>query len=744
MNDATADSPAAGDAAEPGASGDRPWRWRVGRRRLLIGAGATLGSLLVGAPVALELGRPKLAEWMLERGTGPVEIPESSLVWFELTRQGITLHVPKIEMGQGIHTALAQVAAEELRVRPGQLTVVQADTARGFPLATMFTFGSSSVASLYTPIREAAAGVRAMLAVDAARLLGVEPKSLTAADARFLITGTERQIAYTDVIVAHRGPWREPEEQPELRPARDFAVIGTSAPRVDIRAKVLGEATYGYDARVPGMSYGAFAVPPRFGAELRSAEPGDAPDLPGVQRVVIDLEAGFAGVVADTRTRAWAAVRALRLRWSEGTRVDASAVERQVTAGEGVVLRRDGAIGRALAEGRIVEAEYRTPLAAHAHLEPLAALARVAPGPTGKVEVWAPTQSPETVVNDLHAALGDDREVVVHVTQLGGSFGRKAGQHVAVAAARLSAAAGRPVHVGWTRETDLRQGFYRPPTHTKLRGAVGKDGRIRGVAQFSAAGDIIWAVAGLPEPVRSLLGFDPGGLLGKFLPYDLPAYQVVNRREQLPVPTGPWRGLGLLPNTFALESFLDELAEAAGADPLAFRLAHLRKAGKQGRRLQAVLRAAARMARWDEPLPTGRGRGIACSGDAGTVVAIVAEVDLSDGQLRVTGVDVAVDCGLVVNPAGARLQAQGSVVMGLSSTLREELQVRDGQVVSDNFDSYRIQEMADTPPVRVTFVGGGEVPHGMGEPVVGPVPAAVANAVRAAGGPRLRRLPLRL
>lgn len=722
----------------------RPRRRRFTRRRLLIGAGATVGSLVVGVPVALEYGRPALVQWMLERGTGPTEIPESSLVWFELTRDGITLHVPKIEMGQGIHTALAQIAAEELQVQPDRLAVVQADTARGFPASAMFTFGSTSVASLYTPIREAAAAVRAMLALDAARQLGVEPQQLTATDGTFQVAGTDRSLAYTDVIAAHQGPWQEPGEPPALRPAGEFTSIGRSAPRVDFRAKVLGEATYGYDARLPGMGYGAFAVPPRFGARLESAEPGDTAGMPGVQQVVIDVEAGFAGVVADTRIRAWAAARALKLTWSEGTRVDTGALERQVTAGDGVVLRRNGSIRSALSQGRIVEAEYRTPMAAHAHLEPLAALARVEPGPAGKVEVWVPTQSPESVLEDLHAALGEDRAVVVHVTQLGGSFGRKGGQHLAVEAARLSAAVGRPVHVGWTRDTDLRQAFYRPPTHTKMRGSIGPDGMIRGVEQHSAAGDIIWAVAGLPEPVRGLLGFDPGGLLGLFLPYDLPAYRLVNRREQLPVPTGPWRGLGLMPNTFALESFFDELAEAAGTDPLTYRLAHLRESGEQGERLRNVLRTAAQMAGWSESPPAGRGRGIACSGDVGTVVAVVAEVDLSDGRLRVTGVDVAVDCGLVVNPAGAKLQAQGSVVMGLSSALREELRIHDGQVVSDNFDSYPILAMADTPPVRVTFVGGGEVPYGMGEPVVGPVPAAVANAVRAAGGPRLRSLPLRL
>lgn len=222
---------------------------------------------------------------------------------------------------------------------------------------------------------------------------------------------------------------------------------------------------------------------------------------------------------------------------------------------DGSEIRRTGPVSRAFSEGTVISAEYATPMAAHAHLEPLAALASVASGSNGRIESWVPTQSPETVVADLRRAFGEDREIVVHVTQLGGSFGRKAGQHLAVEAARLALAAGRPVHLGWTREQDLRHAFYRPPTRTRLWGSVGADGRIRGVQQFSAGGDIIWAVAGLPEPIREVLGFDPGGLLGQFTGYEVGAYRVVNRRERLPVPCGPWRGLGPLPNTFAIERF---------------------------------------------------------------------------------------------------------------------------------------------------------------------------------------------
>ncbi|HEY5981503.1 MAG TPA: molybdopterin cofactor-binding domain-containing protein [Microlunatus sp.] len=714
------------------------------RRRVLIGLGAGAGALLVGAPVALTLGRPSLVDVVTERGTGPQETPESAVVWFAADADGITFYVPKVEMGQGIHTTLALIAAEELELDPTTLTVVQADTARGFPLDTMFTFGSSSVTALFTPIREAAATLREMLRIEAARQLGVDPAEVTARNGTFVVTGTARSVTYQQVADTHTGDWAEPADTPPLKPVAEFARIGRTTPRVDFRAKVLGEATYGYDARLDGMLFGAVAHPPTWASTLDTASEGTARNRPGVVEVVIDKEAGFVGVVADTRTRAWRALEALDLAWSvSGTEVDQAEIDQLVTPGQGAVIRREGSVRRALSAGTVVEADYRTPLAAHAQLEPVAALVDVAPGDNGTVRVWAATQTPDSVISGIQEALGKDREVLVQPTQIGGSFGRKTGVGAAVEAARLSAAVGRPVHVGWTREDDLRQGYYRPPTHTRLRGSVGDDGRIRGIEQLTGTGDIIWAVAGLPELVRDLLGFDPGGVLGQFLPYALPAYRVVNRREQLPVPTGPWRGLGLFPNTFALESFVDELALAAGADPLRFRLDHLPDT-EDGRRLRAVLERAGVLASWGTPLPAGRGRGIACSLDLGTAVAQVAEVEVVDDRVMVRDVKVAVDCGLVVNPAGATLQAQGSVVMGLSSTLREELTVLDGMIEQTNLDSYQLLRLGDTPPIEVVFIEGGDEPRGMGEPVIGPVAAAVANAVAAATGRRLRQLPLRL
>ena len=718
-----------------------PRRRRLTRRRFLIGAASGAGLLLVGAPIALDRGRPFLAEQVLERGIGDPEIPEP-MVWFELTPAGVTLHVPKIEMGQGIHTALAQIALAELPLLDADtLAVVQADTRRGFAGGTMFTFGSTSVSSLYQPLRTAAAAVREMLLADAAERLGADRQQLAMTPGEISVFGQATAVSVAEIVRDHEGTWEPPEDADLLT---DPSAPIPDLPRVDMRDKLTGSAVYGYDARLPGMRYGAVARPPRFGAELVSAQAPDWFADEGVE-LVLDLEAGFAGVVAPSRTLAWNARDALDTAWSGGTTASTEDLEAALDAEDGAVIRRTGNLREALADGTVVEAAYRTPYAAHAHLEPLAALATVTPATDdapAQVEAWVPTQAPDTVIDQTRELLGDDAEVVVHVTYLGGSFGRKGSQDAALEAVRLSRAAGVPVHVGWTREEDLRHGLYRPPTHTRLRGTVGTEGRIRGVEQHSSSGDIIWAVAGLPEFVRGTLGFDPGTLLGQFLPYDLPAYRVHNQRQQLEVPTGPWRGLGLLPNVFATESFVDELALAAGVDPLAFRLDHL-PATETGDRLAAALRAAAEESGWDTPPEPGRGRGIACSVEHDTVVAQVAEVSVTGGEITVHRVVCVVDPGLVISESGARLQSVGSVVMGLSSALLEHLPIADGAVLPGNVDGYPILPLDRTPPIDVTLVESSEVPHGLGEPVLGPVAAAVANAVAAATGERLRTLPLR-
>jgi isoquinoline 1-oxidoreductase beta subunit len=379
-------------------------------------------------------------------------------------------------------------------------------------------------------------------------------------------------------------------------------------------------------------------------------------------------------------------------------------------------------------------------MAAHAHLEPQAALVEVKPE---RVRVWMSTQAPGSIRKQVAKALGREEESVELLpTHVGGGFGRRLDARAALEAARLSQATGRPVHVGWNRTEELRHGFYRPPTHHRLRASLEESGRVLAFEHQQASGDVIFGM--VPEVVATVMGADFGAWRGGTLQYTaVPHRQVRAQRVRLPVPTGSWRGLGLLANTFALEGFMDELAHAAGEDPLAFRLKHLGE-DEQGRRWRRVLEAAATRAGWGTAVPEGRARGLACSVDAKTVVAQVAEVSVEGGRVRVHRITCAVDCGLVVNPDGATAQVEGAVTMALSSTLLEQLTWKDGQVQAENFHDYPLLTMADAPDIDTVFVGEGETPLGMGEPPLGPVAAAVANAVFALTGQRLRSLPLKL
>ncbi len=721
-------------------------RWRTTRRRFLIGSSA-LGVLGVGAYFGVQEGRPMLASAFENASLGG-NTPTKPLLWFEVTpNAGVTFFVPKAEMGQGIHSALAQIAAEELELEPGQLRVQPADSSHAFGRNEFFTFGSSSVSSLFMPLRQAAANLREMLRLEAAKQWRVAPGEVVALrGACFARQNPKQTLTYGQIVAARTGEWIELEQPAVLKDQKQFTSVGRSAPRIDVLAKLTGKPVYGYDASVPGMLYGAVARPPRYGAKLVSASPGEASAAPGVVRVVLDVARNFAGVVADTRTRARAALEKLELTYEGGTNISQAELESLVTArvGAGVVVRKRGNVDAALKGAQPIEAAYRTPLAAHAHLEPLAALVDVR---ADTVEAWIPTQGTNLEVSALKAGLGGKREVLVHPMQMGGSFGRKGAQTAAVEAALLSEAVGKPVHVGWTRAEELRHSFYRPPSHTVLRGALGTDGRIAALDQTTANGDILFGAIKVPvldDEIKNLLGFDFGVLSGLFTPYDIPNYRVHSQRIALPVPTGAWRGLGLFPNTFALESFMDELAVAAKTDPLEFRLKHV-PATEDGRRMKTVLEDVAQRSDWRSPAPEGRARGIAFSGDVRTAVAMVAEVSRQGTEIVVHRVTVSVDAGLIVNPANAALQARGSVVMGLSSTLLEKLTVKDGLVEQSSFDDYPLLKLSQTPPqIDANFVPGGDAPLGLGEPVIGPVAAAVANAVFKLTGQRLRELPLKL
>ena len=722
-------------------------RWRVSRRGFLIGLGVTGTGLALGWQFAVPEARRRIAG-ALDVGGAPGGVKASPTAWFEVgdpevgngpeVGNKVTLHMPKVEMGQGIHTALAQVAAEELELEWDQLDVVSASTARGLK-DSFGTGGSSSVNTMYLPLREAAATLREMLRAKAAETWDTNPALTVAMNGSVFQQQNPRETLTYSEIANGVTDWEIPKDPPALKAKRDFRYIGQPAQRVDFREKLTGRAQYGYDMRLPGMLYGAVARPPTLRAELVSASAGGAMSVKGVEAVVI--EEGFAGVVATSRAKAYEGVAAMELGWAGGISASQDELLEMVRTPQqkGVVIQREGRVDANLG-AEVVTAEYSSPFAAHAHLEPQAALVDVR---ADSVTAHVSTQSPELVREDIAEVLGRKKEEVeVTATYLGGGFGRRLNVEVALEAARLSKAAGKPVHVGWNRNEEFRYGYVRPATHSRFRASLNPDGSVNAVEHQQASGDVAFPF--FPAPAATVLGADFGAWRGSMVHYSgIPHRRTIAHRVQLPVKTGWWRGLGLLANTFALESFMDELAHKAGQDALEYRLAHFDNSDT-GKRFKTVLSAAADAAGWGKPMPKGRALGIACSSDVRTVCAQVAEVSSEDGKIRVHKMTAAIDPGLIINPDGVKAQTQGSVVMGLSSTFLERLTFKDGLPEASNFDRYPLLTIKDTPEIEVVLLESGDVPYGVGEPPLGPVAAATANAVFALTGQRLREIPLEL
>ncbi len=716
-------------------------RWRPTRRGFLIGTGVAGLGVALGIGFGIPYGRLQLAR-MLDNGSAPGGFAAEPFLWFEITPDNqIRLYVSKVEMGQGIHTALAQIGAEELGLDLSQLELRQATTHVG-PADGMGTSGSSSVSSVYAPLRQAAATLREMLRAEAALALGVAADQLVLDGGSFVAANDAgKRMTFGEIVTHHQqraGDEWETVEGAALKSEDDFTVIGRPVQRIDIPAKVTGAAGYGYDMRMDEMLYGAVWRSPTLEGKLTGATAGEAANGDGVAQVVI--QDGFAGVVASSREAARAALSRLEVTWDEGKRWQQAELDELVTVGNGngIVVQKEGDAPGQLGENTTLKAEYRSPMAAHASMEPQAALAHVT---ADKATIWVSTQAQGNIQSRIADVLGMDKEQVeVIPTYLGGGFGRKVEADASLEAAILSKAAGKPVHVGWDRSEEMRNGYFRPPTHSVLYARLDDNGRLLALEHRQASSDVAFSM--LPGFVSKIMGADFGAWRGATLHYG----GVANRQTTawhipLPVRTGWWRGLGLLANTFAIESFMDEVAHSAGQDPLAFRLAHLAD-DDGGRRMAAVLNRAAEMAEWNRTLPAGHGLGIACCTDVDTVVAQVAEVSLEGGAVRVHNVWAAMDPGLVINPDGATAQVEGSVMMALSSTLLEEMTIVDGEVSVRNFDRYPLLTMKQAPHVEVALLEAPDrKPRGVGEPPMGPVAAAVANGLFAATGKRIRQMP---
>jgi isoquinoline 1-oxidoreductase beta subunit len=658
----------------------------------------------------------------------------SPSAWLQVAADGqVTVYLAKSEMGQGSYTGMAVLVAEELEADWKRVKVVQADADARF--GSMSTGGSSSVRRSWEPLRRAGAAAREMLVAAAARRWKVELASCRAEAGAVVHAASGRRLEYGALAA---GAARETApESPALKAPSSWKLIGKRVPRLDTPDKVRGKALFGLDVRLPGLLHAVVARPPVRGGSVKAHDAGTALRVPGVRAVVV-VPSGVA-VVAETT---WAALKGreqLAVTFDAGPNgaLDSSAVSRLL---EKALLdpdpaRSEGDVGRALAgAARRVEAVYELPFLAHATMEPMNCTARVL---GGSAEIWAPTQAPTWARGEVAKALGlPEERVTVHVTFLGGGFGRRSQPDFAVEAALVAKAASAPVQVTWTREDDIRHDFYRPAGRNELRAGLDTRGRLvawHHVVRTPSIGAQLFGNA-------RRRGKRPDVVEGAAdVPYLAAAIRIDCAMPEVGVPIGWWRSVYSSQNAFAEECFVDEVALAAGKDPLAFRLEAL----PAGSRLRGVLQLAAERAGWGKPLPPGRGLGVACHSSFGSHVAEVAEVSLEGTRPRVHRVVCAVDCGVALNPDSVEHQIEGAVVYGLSAALRGEITIANGAVVQGNFDDYEPLRMSEMPKVEVHVVASAEEPGGLGEPGLPPIAPAVANAIFAATGQRLRRLPLR-
>jgi isoquinoline 1-oxidoreductase subunit beta len=717
----------------------------LSRRAFLKTSAALGGGLVVGFFVPAGMRRFAFAQGG-GAAAAPPALPQANAFLRIGSDESVTVLLAHSEMGQGTWTTLPMLVNEELDADWGRFRVEHAPAAPAYH-STVFpiqmTGGSTTTWSEFDRYRQVGAVTRGLLVAAAAARWGVSPDACRTANG-WVLSG-ERRASYG--ALAEAAAKLPPPAAVALKAPADWKVIGKPTRRLDTPEKITGRAVFGLDVRLPGMLTAVVAHAPTFGGKVRHFDAAAAKALPGV-RAVFEIPSGIA-VAAD---HFWAAKRGrdeLQVEWDPGPRGGLDTTElhesyRERARSEGVKAAAGGDVDRALAAARpLLTAEYSVPYLAHAPMKPLnCTVRRTAEG----CEVWTGTQFQTVDQQRLAAILGlRPEQVALHTTFLGGGFGRRANiaSDFVVEAAHVAKGLDRPVKLVWTREDDIRGGYYRPMTLHRLEAALG--------AQPEGAMPVAWRqrivtqsiVAG--SPFASLIkdGVDPTSVEGAAdSPYvaAIPHHRVELHVMDPGVPVLWWRSVGHSHSAFAVESFVDELAHAAGRDPLEFRRALLAKAP----RVRAVLELAAEKAGWGSPPPPGRGRGLAVHESFGSIVAYVAEVAVAGEKIRVHRVTAAIDCGICVNPLGVRAQVESGVAFGLGAALHSELTLKQGRVVESNFHDYRILRFHEMPRVDVHIVESREKSGGAGEPGTPPIAPAVANAVFALTGKRLRRLPLRL
>ena len=715
-------------------------RNRISRRGFLKFGGIALA----GSVAAIYFGRTPLrrlaAEIIAESGfPHGINTLQPDLVFEMQADNTLLLKAAKVEMGQGIFTGLAMLVVEELDIPLEQVKVIPSSTAGGM-IDTAGTSGSSTTSSLYQPIRETAATFREMLKLAAAKQWGGDISQVSTA-AGFVSAG-DQQMPYIDVVNSTM-EWEIPDTPP-LRPASSFKVVGTELPRIDLQPKVMGEPIYGLDVELPNMLHANVLKCPFIGGTLQNLEVAAAKAFPGVVEV-IQLD-DLVAVVAENRYAAEMGKRQINAEWTVPKIWQQQELDELVTVGttSPVNIQREGNVNAQFDDGTgtLLEAEYRLPTGVHAHMEPNGAIADVQGDST---LIITGTQGPARVRNGVAQALGIDAEnVEVQHVYLGGGFGRRFWLDPSPDAARISQMMGRPVHVLWDRETEFLCGVVRPSTHHTLRAKLDGAGRLTAVEHNVTSGEQGLGLIPTPFSVQPILGADLINVAhGASFVYAVENRDATIWHVDVPYDTGIWRAIGMYPNGFAIESFMDEVAHAAGQDPFDFRLAYLQGSDERPRRMRDLLQHLRAESGWDSPKAEGIGRGLAIVNDRRTVAASVIEVRVDDGKIRVVKVTSAIDPGVVINPEGVRMQVEGCVMMGIGAALYEETAVKDGQFTASNYHQYPMATLADTPAeINVIMLEGSDRPSGVGEPPLGPIAPAIANAIFDLTGHRLRQLPL--
>ena len=730
-------------------------RRELSRRTFLQTGAAVGGGLLLGFTLPPLSPLSPLPPRVRNEG------PFAPNAFIRIDRDGrVTLIMHKVEMGQGTYTSMPMLLAEELEVELSQVRLEHAppnDALYAEPLfGVQETGGSTSVRGNWEPLRRAGAGARALLVAAAAQTWNVDTSSCHATGGVVIHGPTGRTLAY-GALVDRAATLSLPGDVP-LKHPKDWKLIGTPAKRLDSPDKVNGKAQYGIDVRLPGLKVATVAVCPVFGGKLASVDDSRAKAIPGVHQVVRLADA--VAVVAEHMWAAQQGVAALDIRWDEGPNAQLTTADivRQLDAASqkpGVVARKDGDVAQAMAgAARKIEAIYQVPFLAHATMEPVNCTVHVRPD---GCDLWVGTQVPTFAQTAAAKVTGLPKDsVLVHNHLLGGGFGRRLEVDFIVRAVEIAKQVAGPVKVVWTREADIQHDMYRPYYYDRI--AAGLDERGTPIAwSHRVTGSSIMArvtselfpktlrvmrAAGWHQLVAMVKGLDVDAVEGAAEPpYALPNIRVEYVRQEPPsIPTAFWRGVGPTHNIFVVESFIDELAAATQHDPFQYRRALL----DQSPRAKGVLELAALQAGWGRALAPGSGRGISLLHAFGSYIAQVAEVSVSkQGDVRVGRVVCAVDCGTIVNPDTVKAQMESGIIFGISAALWGEITLKNGRVEQHNFNDYRVLRLPEAPVIEVHLVQSTAAPGGVGEPGTSAVMPAVANAIFAATGKRIRKLPVK-